>query len=265
MFIGFQSDQTAIGRLDGGPRVVALDHKVLIPVGEDIGGLPCECERRVGARRAGELLTHLIQMIEIDVAVTARPDEVSRFKIALRGHHVGEERVTRDIKGHAEEQIAGSLVELAGKLAVRHIELEKTVAGGQCHVRNVAHVPSADDHPPAVRMMPDLVNHFADLIDLVAVCRSPGTPLSAVNRTEIAVLIRPLIPDRHFVVVKILDICVAVQEPEQFMNDRARMQLLRGDERKAFREREPHLVAENRDRSGACAVSLLHSVFINVL
>ena len=89
--------------------------------------------------------------------------------------------------------------------------------------------------------------------------------LIAIGLADGAVRIRPLIPDRHFVVVKILDICVAVQEPEQFMNDRARMQLLRGDERKAFREREPHLVAENRDRSGACAVSLLHSVFINVL
>ena len=132
-------------------------------------------------------------------------------------------------------------------------------------MRNIAHIPRADDHPTAVRMMADLINHFADLIDFVAVCRSPGTPLGTVNRAQIAILIRPFIPDRHLVVVEILDIRVTVQEPEQFMNDRARMQFLRGDKRKAFRKREPHLVAENRDRSGACAVSLLHSVFVNVL
>jgi hypothetical protein len=38
-----------------------------------------------------------------------------------------------------------------------------------------------------------------------------------VNGTEVAVLIRPFVPDGDFVVLKIFDVGVALQEPQQLI------------------------------------------------
>jgi hypothetical protein len=63
------------------------------------------------------------------------------------------------------------------------------------------------------------------------------------------------------VVVEILDVGVAGEEPEQFVHDRLRVQLLGGDQRKAVGEIEAHLMAEHRERAGTGAVALLHALF----
>ena len=52
------------------------------------------------------------------------------------------------------------------------------------------------------------------------------------------------------------DIGVAAQEPEQFDQDRAQMQLLGGEQREALGEVEAHLVAEHGERAGAGPVLL---------
>ena len=86
----------------------------------------------------------------------------------------------------------------------------------------------------------------------------------AVDGAEVAVLVGPLVPDRHAVVVQVLDVGAALKEPEQFVNDRAKVKLLRRDKRKAFRQIEAHLVAEDGSRAGACAVGLVRAVFVYV-
>ena len=53
------------------------------------------------------------------------------------GDHVGEEGVAGDVEGHAEAHVPGPLVQLAGQLAVAHVELAQGVAGGQGHVGQV--------------------------------------------------------------------------------------------------------------------------------
>jgi hypothetical protein len=84
----------------------------------------------------------------------------------LLRHHVGQQRVGGDIEGHAEEDVGAALVQLAGQLAVGDIELEEGVAGRQLHLRHVGHVPGRDDHAARVRVVPDLVQHLADLVDV---------------------------------------------------------------------------------------------------
>ncbi len=53
---------------------------------------------------------------------------------------------------------------------------------------------------------------------------------------------------------------LAAQEPEQFIDDRLEMQLLCRQQREAVPEIEPHLMAENRKRSGSRAVPLFDPV-----
>jgi hypothetical protein len=51
--------------------------------------------------------------------------------------------------------------------------------------------------------------------------------------------------------IEIANVCVTAQEPEQFVDDRFKMEFLRGKQRKAFAQIEPRLRSE--DRQCACA------------
>ena len=55
--------------------------------------------------------------------------EVAHFKVADLRDHVRQRRVGRDVEGHTDEQVGGTLVELAAEPAVRHVELEERMAG----------------------------------------------------------------------------------------------------------------------------------------
>src|SRR3546814_3920413 len=68
------------------------------------------------------------------------------------------------------------------------------------------------------------------LVDMPPVRRRPGAPLRAVDGSEIAVFVGPLVPDGDAVLLEIGDIGVAPQEPQQFMDDRPQMQLFRRSE-----------------------------------
>ena len=127
------------------------------------------------------------------------------------------------------------------------------MAGRKRHLVHEARIPGAHDHAAAVGIGPELLHQVLDLVDV-----------AAVDGAEVAVLVGPLVPDRHAVVVQVLDVGAALKEPEQFVNDRAKVKLLRRDKRKAFRQIEAHLVAEDGSRAGACAVGLVRAVFVYV-
>ena len=101
---------------------------------------------------------------------------------------------------------------------------------------------------------------IGDLIDRAAVRRRPRAPLPAIDRAEIAVLVGPFVPDRDAVVVEIFDVGVAAQEPQQLVDDRFDVQLLGGDQRKAARQVEAHLMAEDRAGADAGAVALFDAL-----
>ncbi len=97
------------------------------------------CWQRVGG--TGELEFCLLYVVCIKVCIAECVDEVSEFQVCdLRDHH-GEQGVGGDVEGYAEEDICAALVELAGELAVCDVELEEAVAGGECHLINLADVP----------------------------------------------------------------------------------------------------------------------------
>jgi hypothetical protein len=50
------------------------------------------------------------------------------------------------------------------------------------------------------------------------------TPLLPINGTQIAVFVRPFVPDGHFVFLEVTDVGIATQEPEQLIDDGAEMQ-----------------------------------------
>ena len=133
----------------------------------------------------------------------------------------------------------------------------------QRHLVDISRIPGTDDQPPRIRIALDHVDHVGDLVDAAAVRRRPGAPLRSIDRAEIAIGVGPFVPDRNAIVFQILDVGVAFEKPQQFVNDRFQRQLLGGQHRKAGGQIEAHLMAEDRQGAGAGAVMLFRAVSEN--
>lgn len=70
------------------PGIVAFDYEVFELVVEDGCGLATNHQLRIGARRARKLHFDLLEVVFVDVAVAACPDEVADVQITLLSNHV---------------------------------------------------------------------------------------------------------------------------------------------------------------------------------
>ena len=191
--------------------------------------------------------------------------EVAVLQAAHLRHHHGEQGVAGDVERHAEEDVGAALVQLARELAVRHVELEEGMAGCERHLVEFAHVPRRDDDAARVRIVLDLVDGDLDLVDHAAIHRLPRAPLLAVYRAEVAVLVRPFVPDADPVFLEVFGVGAALQEPQQFMDDGFQVAFLGSDQREALCKIEAHLVAEHAGGAGAGAVGFFCALVEDVL
>jgi len=168
------------------------------------------------------------------------------------------------IEGHAEENVGRPLVKLAGEPPVGHVELEQAVAGRKRHLVDKRRVPGGDDVPARIWVRLDALDEPGHLVDMAAVIIRPRPPLRTVDRSEVAVLVGPFIPDTDAVFLEIGDIGITLQEPEQFVDDRLQVQPFRGDDRKAVGEVESHLMPEDRTRARARAIAAVAASLQNV-
>lgn len=231
--------------LDGGPGIVVLQGEVLVLEAVDVlhGGIDLHYRQR--ARLAAQLEFGLLQVVRVKVQVAESVDELAGLQVADLGDHHGEQGVAGDVEGHAEEQVSATLVELAGEPALIHEELKHEVAGRQRHFLDVRHVPRAHDMAPGVGIGFDAVDHVRDLVVLLAIRAFPASPLRAVHGTQVAFFIRPFVPDGDLVLVQVLNVGIALQKPEQFMDDAAQVQLLRGQAGESRGEVVARLLAED--------------------
>ena len=134
-------------RLDVRVGLVADQLEVLEAEGEQVLHVGVEPHARQRQRRAGELQVGLLQVVGVEVAVAAGPDELAGLEVADLRHHQGQQRVAGDVEGHAEEDVRRTLVQLAAEPALGHVELEQRVAGRQLHLLDQRRVPGRDDQP----------------------------------------------------------------------------------------------------------------------
>ena len=203
---------------------------------------------------AAQLLGDLLDVVVVDMAVTAGPDELPHVESGLRRHHVGEQRIAGDVERHAEEQVGAALIQLAGQPAVGDVELEERMARRQRHLRDLADVPGRDDVAARVRIGLEQLQRGADLVDVLARRRRPRPPLHAVHRTQIPCLRGPFVPDRHAMLLQPAHVGVTAQEPQQLVDDRLGVHLLGGDQRESGRQVVAQLVAEQAAGAGAGTV-----------
>ena len=113
---------------------------------------------------------------------------------------------------------------------------------------------SGDDVATGIRVGLDLLHQLGDLIGVGAVGIGPTAPLVAVDGTEVAVFIGPFVPDADPILLEVGNVGVALQEPQELVDDAAQVQLFGGQNGKPFGEIEPHLMTEQAEGAGPCAV-----------
>jgi hypothetical protein len=138
------------------------------------------------------------------------------------------------------------------------------MAGRQGHVGQVGHVPGRHDHAAAVGIGFEGAYDLGDLVHRASGGAQPGAPLFAIDRAEVAVGVGPFVPDADAVFVQVCDVRIALQEPQQFVDDAFEVYFFGGHERKAVLQVKTHLIAEHADCARAGAVALLGAVFEDV-
>ena len=236
--------------------VIVAQLKVFVVEVEDALHGRIDVHLRQGARLARELQLHLLQVVEVDVGIAQGVDKVAGAQPRDLGHHLQQQGIGGDVERHAQEDVGTALVELQAQPPVGYIELEEGVAGRQVHPVQVGYVPGAYDDAPRVGIGTDGLYRLADLVDAATPIVGPGAPLVAVDVAQVAVGAGPLVPDAYAMLLQVLHVGVALQEPEQFVDDGFQMELLGGEAGEAVVQMEAHLMAEDTDgaRSGAVAL-----------
>ena len=244
--------------------IVADKLKIFEAKVAEVANLRVQLHSRKWAGRAPQLFPRLLEMILVQVEIAESMDEFSGGQPAnLRDHH-RQERIAGDIEGHSEKEVGASLIELTTQLSILNMELEKSMTGRQCHSVNFRRIPGSHNQPPAVGLGLDLLDHPIDLVDPLILRATPVAPLRAIDPAELAILIRPFVPNRNSVLPQVANVGLAAQKPEQLVNDRPEVELLRGQERKSrtsgakFKTR---LRANNLKSAGAGAISSRSSFF----
>src|SRR5882757_6535989 len=145
-------------------------------------------------------------------------DERSGFEPADLGDHERQQRIRGDIEGYAQEYVRTPLIQLTAESlpAIRiacHIELKQRMTRHKRHIRQIGHVPGADDEATAVGILFYLLDDLGDLVDDPAVGAFPATPLFAIYGSELTISIRPFVPDAYTMLMQIPDIRLTPQEP----------------------------------------------------
>ena len=244
-------------RFDVRVGIVILQREVLVLEVEDALDLGVDAHLRQRARVTGKLQLGLFHVVGVDVRVAEGVHEVLGLQPANLRHHHRQQGVGGDVEGHAEENVRAALVELARELSVVGVELEHRVARRQRHLIDIRWIPRAHDEPPRIGIALELLDEIGDLVDDTAVGGFPGAPLLAIDRAEVAVFVRPLVPNGDVVVVQVLDVRVAAQEPQQLVDDGAQMQLLGRQQGETLLQVKAHLVAENAVRPRTRAVGFI--------
>ena len=215
-------------------------------------------------------------------------DELAGLQAAHLRHHAGQQGVGGDVERHAEERVGAALVQLARETPPGHVELEQHMARRQGHRVDLGDVPRRDHDAPRFGIGADQPGGLRDLVDDAPVGPGPRTPLVAVDMVQVAeavafdrrldarrgeerlpadgqhpvahaqfvvMAVGVVVPDMDAVVHQILDVGVAPQEPQQFVDHPLEEHLFGRQQRKALRQVETHLVAEDPLGPGSRAVA----------
>src|SRR5690606_41866820 len=101
------------GRLDMRMMLVVQDLEIFELVIEPRRRATPDVQPGVGVGFARQLQLHLLEMIAIDMAIAAGPDEIADIESALLSDHVSEQCGTGEVDRNAQEAVGAALRRLA--------------------------------------------------------------------------------------------------------------------------------------------------------
>ena len=107
------------------------------------------------------------------------------------------------------------------------------------------------------RVILQRIDNLRNLVNRASVGGRPRTPLHAVHRTQVTVLVGPFIPNGHAALLQPADVRGTAQEPQQFNCHRLKVHALGGNQREGIPQVEAHLAAKHAEGAGAGAVGTL--------
>mmetsp|Transcript_42750 Transcript_42750/g.106420 ORF Transcript_42750/g.106420 Transcript_42750/m.106420 type:complete len:561 (+) Transcript_42750:336-2018(+) len=270
--------------LDLAVRLVSGECKIskgaALDTRDGIGDIKCG----EGPRLALQLLFESVDVVEIHVSIADGVDEVAALEAGEVREDAGKQGVRRDVERHPQAQVGRSLVHLAGKLAVGHVELRKHVARGEGHLVQVGRVPRRHDDAPIVRLVFDLVKHVGNLVDAlpsvvgvhILVLGAEVAPLPAVHRTQVTLLTvrqtdgievlsrRVAVPDVNLLLLQFRRGRLSVKEPEKLLRYASPEDRFRREQRETLAQREAHLSSELGESTRSRPVAAHYAVLYHV-
>lgn len=186
--------------------IIPLDDKIFhLPPINAPTRFPCDLQLRERPRLPRQLHLQGIDVVNVYMCVPHCVSERPGDEIANVSQHMGQQRITRDVKRHTQSHIAAALVQLAVqsplnlltlllRLRERHVELRKHMTRREGHELQIFGVPGAQNDPAIVRVVLQLVNDLRELIDPLArivrlgidVLGAEMAPLEAVHGAQVA-------------------------------------------------------------------------------
>ena len=105
-----------------------------------------------------------------------------------------------------------------------------------------------------------ITDQRGNLIDMTAFAIRPKPPLIAINRSKLPRWSSPFVPNFDAVFLKIPDIGIALEKPQQLMKNRSGMKLLGRDQRKTPCKIIADLTPEDRESPSPGTITLLDSI-----
>ena len=202
---------------------------------EDVLDLRVEPEARQRPWRPAQLLFRLLEVVGVEMRVPERMDELARLEPGDLRHHLGQQRIGRDVERHAEEDVAAALVELAAQPALRRRRTGtgSGTAAAPCRRPRPGSTPSR--YAAAIPAWSGSSARRRRSGRSSRPSRPARAPLAAVDRPEVAVRVGPLVPDLDPALLQPAHIGLAAEEPQQLVDHRLEMELLGRQQRKALR------------------------------
>jgi len=246
-------------------RIVIDEFKVLELKIKQVFNICIEYHLRQGPWLSIQLLSRLFHVIQVEMHVTERMNEFTWLQPNDLSNHHCQQCVGSNVEWDPQKRVSTALIELTVELPFRHMELKKTMAGRQSHFIDEARIPCADHVSATEWVGSQLLNEFDNLVSRRAVRIGPRPPLVPIDGTKVTKLVCPIIPNSYPIFFEVIDIGIAFQEPQQFVDDAAEVQLLGGQYRETLTQIKPHLVTKTPQGARSSAVFPFYTIVHEVL
>lgn len=120
---------------------ISAKGEILIPEAEYIPDILIDAHLRKSVWCACKLKINLVNVVKVYMCISEGMHEFPGFQPCNLGNHHKQKGIGCNIEWNADKDVSAPLVQLAGELTFRNIELVKYVAWRKCHFIELCNIP----------------------------------------------------------------------------------------------------------------------------